>query len=166
MERRAGRSEWSGIRALERIDRREEAVTAEPRDWTASTIEDGVSDAFVFFRGLTTAYLRDRSLEGWERWLDARDAGTETPRWEDMTGWERFSIDDVSLRVLRETAFEEDDLRLVPVVWRFYARAYARGSDPPRFLRWLQNVAIRLAGPDPGDPLRDKGWFAADGSAR
>jgi hypothetical protein len=45
------------------------------QDW-AGTLEPGVSDAFVFFRGI--------SLDGREAWLDARDCDQGDPRWSDL----------------------------------------------------------------------------------
>jgi hypothetical protein len=121
-----------------------------PRDWTAQAQEDGVSDAFVFFR--------DLPLDGWDAWLDARDLGVEQPRWSDLDGWEQQSIFSVS--VMQRLVRNVNDLRSLRIAWRLCAPE--RGAGPDRRLLEMQAKAIAIAGEQRGDPLRDRSFFEPD----
>lgn len=120
------------------------------RDWTARTIEDDVSDAFVFFRGL--------SLDGWDAWLDARDRGNEEPRWDDLDAWESLSIYEVTVINGLGAPTKEEGLRGSRIAWRFCRPTRGRPWD--RRIAGIQERAIRIAGEDPSDPLRDPSFFA------
>jgi hypothetical protein len=117
------------------------------RDWTAQTQEDGVSDAFVFFRDLT--------LDRWDAWLDARDLGVEQPHWSDLDGWEQSSA--FSVDIMQRLVRNVDDVRSLRIAWRFCSPE--RGSRPDSRLREMQERAIALAGEDDDDPLRDRSFF-------
>jgi hypothetical protein len=120
------------------------------RDWTAHTQEDGVSDAFVFFR--------DLPLDRWDAWLDARDLGLEQPRWSDLDGWEQHSI--FSVDIMQRLVRNANDLRSLRIAWRFCSPE--RGSTSDSRLRLVQERAIAMAGEDGDDPLRDRSFFEPD----
>lgn len=123
---------------------------ASRRDWRARTMEQGVSDAFVFFKRL--------SLDGWEAWLDARDRGEEEPRWEDLDGWERMSTYEVTVMQGLGYRSWEDGLRPLRIAWRFVGPE--RGHHADWRLRWVQRRAIDIAGVDGSDSIRDPSFLA------
>ena len=80
----------------------------------------------------------------------------------DLDGWERMSMFEGRIKTLVSSAV---DLRPIRVAWRLLEPVIDPDAKPSWYWLALQGQAIRLAGPDPDDPLRNPDYFKARGRA-